>query len=226
MTGPRVLTAVLRALHEALPDTVAAYAVLKASRWYDLLDVGLWVATRAFCLLLLPALAIVFLLRRPLQEFGLARRELASHAGSYALLYALVLPALLFAASRPEFVAYYPLYRRATESWFDLLLWEGLYAFQFFCVEFFFRGFLPMATHRSLGVHAVFAAMVPYCMTHFSKPLLEALASIPAAIVLGMLALRTRSIWGGVLLHTAIAWTMDALAIARGAGLPTQFWPG
>lgn len=56
---------------------------------------------------------------------------LRAHLGTYAALYALVLPLLILAALRPEFVAYYPLYRRAGESWLDLLSWDALYAFQF-----------------------------------------------------------------------------------------------
>jgi hypothetical protein len=224
-TGPRVLASLLRTLHAVFPDRVAPFAVLNASRWYALLDVGLWIATRALAFLVLPVLAIRLVLRAPVADFGLRAAGLRAHLGTYAALYALVLPLSIVAAMRPEFVAYYPLYRRAGESWLDLLSWEVLYAFQFFCVEFFFRGFLPLASRTSLGSHAAFAAMVPYCITHFGKPWLEVLASIPAGIALGLLALATRSIWGGVLLHVAIAWTMDALALARTTGWPSVFWP-
>jgi membrane protease YdiL (CAAX protease family) len=36
-----------------------------------------------------------------------------------------------------------------------------------------------------------------------------------AGIVLGTVALRTGSIWGGVLVHCAVAWSMDLLALYR-----------
>jgi membrane protease YdiL (CAAX protease family) len=71
----------------------------------------------------------------------------------------------------------------------------------------------------------VFVAVAPYCMIHFTKPLLEVLAAIPAGIVLGLLAMRARSIWGGAALHVGVAWTMDALALAKTSGLPSRFWP-
>lgn len=224
-SGPSVLADLLRALHELAPGHVPEFAVLRADRWYPLLDLGLWVATRTLGFLVLPALAIRLLLRERVVDYGLRASGLARHLPAYALLLALVLPLIAGAALRPEFVAYYPFYRRAGESWFDLLCWELLYAFQFFCVEFFFRGFLTMAARRSLGSHAAAAAMVPYCMVHFTKPLLEVLGAIPAGLVLGLLALRARSIWGGVLLHVAVAWTMDALALARTTGFPGSFWP-
>lgn len=224
-SGPSALAAVARQLHELLPQHVPSYGVLRSDRWYPLLDLGFWVATRALGFLVLPALAIRLLLRERVTDYGLRVAGLARHLPAYGLLFALMLPLIGAAALRPEFLAYYPFYRRAADSWFDLLFWEALYAFQFFCVEFFFRGFLPLAARRSLGSHAAAAAMVPYCMVHFTKPLLEVLGAIPAGLVLGLLALRTRSIWGGVLLHVAVAWTMDFWAIARTTGFPRTFWP-
>jgi membrane protease YdiL (CAAX protease family) len=57
--------------------------------------------------------------------------------------------------------------------------------------------------------------VVPYCMIHYGKPMPETLGAIVAGIVLGTLAMRTRSIWGGVLIHIAVAITMDMMAVAN-----------
>jgi membrane protease YdiL (CAAX protease family) len=56
--------------------------------------------------------------------------------------------------------------------------------------------------------------IVPYCMIHFQKPMAETFGAIIAGLVLGTLAMRTRSIWGGVAIHAAVALTMDVLALA------------
>ena len=37
--------------------------------------------------------------------------------------------------------------------------------------------------------------------------------AIGAGLILGTLAMRTRSIWGGVLIHVGVAMTMDVLAL-------------
>ena len=37
--------------------------------------------------------------------------------------------------------------------------------------------------------------------------------AIIAGTILGTLAMRTRSIWGGVLIHCAVAFTMDGMAL-------------
>jgi membrane protease YdiL (CAAX protease family) len=55
--------------------------------------------------------------------------------------------------------------------------------------------------------------MIPYVMIHFDKPILEVFAAIIAGIVLGTLAMRTRSIWAGFLIHVSVALAMDIAAI-------------
>jgi membrane protease YdiL (CAAX protease family) len=214
----------LRGLHELLPTALPPYQELRFSRWYQLLDLGFWVGTRALGFVLLPLLATrLWLVPRP--DFGLSLPRHPAQLRPYLLLFLAVLPLLILAGLRPEFRTYYPFYRRAGESWLDFGVWELLYAFQFFCVEFFFRGFLLATARRALGSHALLAAMVPYCMVHFTKPLLEVLGAIPAGLILGLLALQARSIWGGVLLHVAVALTMDIMALTQGRGLPSQWWP-
>jgi membrane protease YdiL (CAAX protease family) len=224
LAGPRVLTDFLRMLHALAPAWLPGPAELHFSRWYQLIDLAFWIATRALGFVVLPLLVSALWLK-PRRDFGLGPPRSLGQLKPYALLFGAVLPLLVLASTRPEFRLYYPFYRRAGESWLDLCVWELLYAFQFFCVEFFFRGFLLGATRRSLGSHAVLAAMVPYCMVHFTKPALEVVGAIPAGIVLGVLALRTQSIWGGVLLHVAVALSMDLLALAQGRGLPARLWP-
>ena len=68
--------------------------------------------------------------------------------------------------------------------------------------------------------------VIPYCMIHFHKPLPEVFGAIVAGIVLGWLALETRSLWGGVLLHVAVALSMDVAALVAGPwSLPDNLLP-
>jgi membrane protease YdiL (CAAX protease family) len=43
----------------------------------------------------------------------------------------------------------------------------------------------------------------------------ETFGAIGAGLILGTLAMRTRSIWGGVMIHVGVAWTMDLLAVSQ-----------
>jgi membrane protease YdiL (CAAX protease family) len=194
-------------------------------RTAPLVELSLWIGVRLVGFFVLPALAIRLLLHARVVDSGFRLGTLGRHWRPYALLFALVLPGLVLAAQRPEFTSYYPFYKFAGQSWLDLGVWELLYAAHFVALEFFFRGFWLQACRRSFGSNAVFVAVAPYCMIHFTKPLPEVLAAIPAGIVLGLLAMRARSIWGGAALHVAVAWTMDALALAKTSGFPTRLWP-
>jgi membrane protease YdiL (CAAX protease family) len=55
--------------------------------------------------------------------------------------------------------------------------------------------------------------IVPYCMIHYGKPLPETFGAILAGLILGTIAMRTKSIWGGALIHIGVAMTMDVLAL-------------
>ena len=92
-------------------------------------------------------------------------------------------------------------------------MWELLYAAQFLSLEFFFRGFLLHGLRRALGANAIFVMLVPYCMIHYGKPMPETIGAIGAGLILGTLAMRTRSIWGGVMIHVGVAVSMDMLAL-------------
>lgn len=196
----------------------AAAATIGRGPFYELVCYAYWGLACVVGYVVVP----VLVLRRlrpgePLSSFGWSVAGLRGHGLTYVLLFLAVLPLVAAAALRPEFLKIYPFYAHAGRSLFDFLCWEAIYALQFVSLEFFFRGFLLHTLKRDLGAHAIFVAVVPYCMIHFSKPLPEALGAIVAGIVLGTLSLRTGSILGGVMLHVAVAVTMDVLALARKA---------
>ena len=198
---------------------------LRRWRFYNLLEYGYWSGCRVLGYFVLPALVVRWVFRQRLRDYGLNLHGLAEHAWLYALFYLVVLALVVLVSSREDFASYYPFYKQARRSWLDLATWELIYGLQFLALEFFFRGFLLFSCRRALGSHAIFAMTVPYCMIHFGKPWLEALAAIVAGIVLGTLALRTRSISNGFFIHVSVAISMDAASLLRGQGLPQQWWP-
>jgi CAAX protease family protein len=197
----------------------SAAAALHHGPWFELASYAYWSLACFVAYFLAPALLLRSLRPgEPLSSFGLTWSGLRGHGRTYLLLYLATLPLIALAATRPAFLETYPFYRLAGRSAFDFAAWQALYALQFVSLEFFFRGFLVHTLKRDLGAHAVFVAVVPYCMIHFQKPLPEALGAIVAGIVLGTLSLRTGSVLGGAAVHVAVALTMDVLAIAQKAG--------
>lgn len=192
---------------------------LQSDRWGDLFALGYWVATRAGGYLI-PAVIIIWCWRHRVRDYGLSFKGFLSHAWIYALFFGIVLVAVVLVAQTSEFATYYPFYHQAHLSWRGLIYWELMYAFQFFALEFFFRGFLIFSGEKSMGSAVIMAMVVPYCMIHFGKPWLETMAAILAGTVLGTLALKTRSIWSGFLIHVTVALSMDFAAMLQTHGLP------
>ena len=178
-----------------------------------------WVGSTLLFFLLVPSLVVRLGHGEPLSTIGASPRGLLLHLPVYLLLYALTLPLVVFASTRPDFVALYPFVSSTRTSPLVLLVWEIAYASQFVALEAFFRGYVLFTCARRMGWTAVPVMVVPYTMIHFHKPFPECLGAVVAGTVLGVLALRYRTFWGGTLVHILVALTMDLLAVLRsGAG--------
>jgi membrane protease YdiL (CAAX protease family) len=180
--------------------------------YYELTGFAWWSLWRCGGYILVP-LVVLVATRSRIRDFHLSPRGFFKHLWIYVVLYLCVLPFVIGVSDTQAFRDTYPFYRMANRSQFDLWSWELLYAAQFVALEVFFRGVMLHGLRRALGANAIFVMIVPYCMIHFGKPLPETLGAIVAGLVLGTLAMRTRSIWGGVLIHVGVAMTMDVLAL-------------
>lgn len=167
-----------------------------------------WSMGCMFFYLAIPLSVYTLVLRRPLVSIGLVPRGFFKHLWIYGILFVPVAACVWVVSYQESFQATYPFYKNPA-SFGHLLLWELFYGMQFFSLEVFFRGFMLSELKHRWGWRAVLFMVVPYCMIHFTKPGLEALGAVIAGTVLGILALRTRNIWGGVCIHVAVAWSMD-----------------
>jgi membrane protease YdiL (CAAX protease family) len=197
---------------------------LRASRWYELSGHGWWALWRVLGYFVIPAI-ICRMTGGRLRDNGLETKGFLEHAWIYALGYYCVFILVGAVSFEATFQDYYPFYRGSRHSWFDFGVWEVLYAAQFFSLEFFFRGYWLRSMRTALGSNAIFAMVVPYCMIHFGKPFPETLAAIAAGVFLGTLAMKTRSIWSGFLIHVSVAISMDLAALLQTGNLPNEWMP-
>ncbi len=194
--------------------------------WYDALDFGhrdfysglTWAASTFFFFLVAPAILVRFTHREPLTSIGWSVRGFFRHLPIYVGLYVLMLPVLHQVSKRADFATTYPFVALARTDPAMFVRWEVAYVIQFLALESFFRGYLLFTLARCMGLLAVPVMVVPYTMIHFHKPPLECFGAVFAGLLLGYLALRFRSFWGGVLLHGAVAVTMDFLAVRQNFG--------
>ena len=188
--------------------------VYTRDEWH-LLARAWWSGFRVVAYAVIPMFTIVLMPGERVRDYYISFRGFRQHLWVYLGLYLLVLPFVLFVATQDRFLTTYPFYKYSNQSLGHFLRWQVLYAVQFLALEFFFRGYMLQGLRHKFGYGAIFVMVVPYCMIHYPKPLLETLGAIFAGIALGTLAMRTRSIWGGVLVHVGVAVTMDWLAVAQ-----------
>lgn len=161
--------------------------------------------------------------RQPTNFYGMApkRKGLMLHG----LMLALMIPLITLASFQPDFLASYPTYKDTNANEFfgvpervTALVYELCYGWDFVPTELLFRGFLVIGMARVLGRGAILPMVVWYCAIHFGRPLGETISSVFGGYLLGVLALSTRSIWGGLLIHIGIAWGMEIAAFLQKTG--------
>ena len=152
--------------------------------------------------------------------FGLKRS--GKYLRVYGLVYLLLMPIFLMVSFTPQFLDYYPkmniaIYDGAMgwERWQLIGLFEMFYANDFIGVEGMFRGALVIGLARWLGCRAVVPMALTYMCIHLGKPDLELVSSVIGGYILGILAWRTRHLWGGIIIHLGIAMFFEVVGIAR-----------
>ena len=199
-----------------------------------------WFINTGLCLWV-PLVTILLFLRQEPSQFGLTRGDQRLGLKWTLISWIVMVLVLAVAVSIPSLHAQFqnqylnnrlsgdlsgvgPVYRA-----FDhhvnlkaLLYYELAMGYYMFCWEFFFRGFLLFGFQKSrLGTWgAVILQAIPFTLLHWnpdpsaSKPLAEVASALPGGLILGILALRTRSFVYGFLAHWAISLTLDLILLA------------
>ncbi|KAB2843393.1 MAG: CPBP family intramembrane metalloprotease, partial [Melioribacteraceae bacterium] len=66
---------------------------------------------------------------------------------------------------------------------------------------------------EKFGMNAILIQMLPFVILHNGKPFVETLSAIIGAILLGYIAIRTRSIFYGVAIHFILFFSMDLFVV-------------
>jgi hypothetical protein len=205
-----VLLFSLRAWYRPDPEFISQHA----APVYTTLLYKLIINSTGFVLLGIPcAIYWAFADRKREPLYGLHAKGVV--LWPYFILILLMLPLLFAAGTQPDFQSMYP---RAAHLWIPrtdpawlsgTLAYESIYSLDYVVTEFFFRGFLILPFARIVGPKAILPMCAFYVAIHFDKPLGECISSFFGGLVLGILAWRTRSIYGGVIVHLGIALGME-----------------
>lgn len=129
----------------------------------------------------------------------------------YLLLLSLLVPLVALASTQPDFLRVYPKVKTVAfvNGWAWKVLYETFYGLDFLSIELFFRGLLVIGVIRYAGEKAILPMAAFYCTIHFGKPLGECITSFVGGLALGVLAYRTRTVIGGLIVHLGLAWMME-----------------
>ncbi len=184
-----------------------------------------WANIIIFFYFVIPTLFVLYVFKEKLSDYGLSLNNVFNNHLIYLWMLVIMMPLVFYFSGTESFLASYPFYHVAKgESLYpNFLVWQIFYFLQFFALEFFFRGFILHGTKQRFGFYAIFVMMIPYCMIHFGKPIVETIAAIIAGVALGIMSLKSKSIWMGVALHCSVALMMDLSAMYRKGILHDQW---
>jgi len=163
-------------------------------------------------LFLLPVIIVKLVFKEKLKDYGLTLGDKRYGLRFSIITIPLIVTPIIFLGSRmPEIRAVYPLSKLVQNNASVFLLYEFSYFLLYYVGwEFFFRGYMLFGLRERFGdTYAILLQLVPYSLLHFNKPESEFLGSIVLGIVLGYLALRTRSILYPFIIHSYIGVSTD-----------------
>ena len=173
-----------------------------------------WFLSTAISLLLIPILFALFGTKQKLRDYGIRLGKQKLGWGVTFAAWILMIPVVIIAVKvYPPFLEKYPFCKAVASSWMAFLPYQLAYGVYMFSWEFFFRGYMLFGLEKRFGNYSILIQTIPFAVMHFSKPLPEALGSIIAGVLLGVLALETRSFIYGAAIHWLVAMTMDTVCV-------------
>lgn len=167
----------------------------------------------ALVLLFLVPLGVARLVGLRPRDLGLGARGAGRELLLVLAMWLAFVPVVYLASRTPSFMASYPRLRAMSNDPQLFAVYQTIYLSKWLAWEFFFRGFMLFGFERDFGRgKAVVLSTIPFVLMHYTKPEAEMLGAILAGPVLCAIALRSRSIWPGVVLHWLVAASMDFFA--------------
>lgn len=180
-----------------------------------IVEYAYWFLSDFFTLFILSALIIKFILKEKLHNYGLQFGDYRTGIKITLLFILIMLPIIWFVSSTESFVQKYPHLHMARDSWSIFFIYEAGMLIYMFAWEFIWRGFMLFGLKEKFGYYAVLIQMIPFVILHNGKPELETFGAIAGGIALGILALRTKSVYYCVAVHIGVMFLIDFISSLR-----------
>jgi membrane protease YdiL (CAAX protease family) len=158
--------------------------------------------------LAIPLLLVRFAFGESPRRYGVTFGDWRTGLRLTAIILALTLPFVAWAARTPAMRDYYA---GDQGRWSELI---PPMAVSLIGWEFLFRGFLLFSLVDLMGPTAIIVQAVPFALAHLGKPEVETITTIAGGAVFGWVAWRTRSFLYPYLIHLGIYALTVAIAVA------------
>ncbi len=188
-----------------------------------------WIVGDFCCFFIFPWLIIKFIFKEKLQQYGIKSIQVYDR-------WKYLLPALLlilviswFITSIESISLTHPVLFEAKYNWNWFIVFELILFGYIFAWEFLWRGYMLFGLEQKFGWYAVFIQTIPFVILHNGKPAIETFSAIAGGIILGIIAIKTRTILYGVILHFELIFFIDLFSVIRfranefGAGIESLF---
>ncbi len=180
-----------------------------------LIEYFYWFLGDFFTLFILSSLIIRFILKEKLSDYGLRIGDYKTGLSISLIFIFLMWIIIWFISAAPDFADKYPLLDSAKKSWNEFLIFETGILIYMTAWEFIWRGFMLFGLEEKFGYYSVLIQMIPFVILHNGKPFPETLGAIFGGIALGVLALRTRSIYYCIITHIGVMYSIDFISTLR-----------
>lgn len=184
-------------------------------------DAGYWkiIYHNIMAFILFFVIGIIFtklIMKQHLSEFGLGKTQ-----NNIALKLCLIaLPvAILCGLSTTldsQMTSTYPLIDFSLYGeWYYIVLYFISYFLYYVGWEYLFRGILFFGSEQKCGamgailLTTLVSALIHTSIGGFGKPMIETLSAIPAGLIFGYFAYKTRSIWPSLFVHALVGFSTD-----------------
>lgn len=174
-----------------------------------------WFTTDFITLFILAILIIKFVIKEDLKDYGLQSGNYKAGLIISAIFLGAMLVIIWFVSATPDFAAKYPHLQSTKDNWRDFYLYESGMLLYMIGWEFIWRGFMLFGLKEKFGYYSVLIQMIPFVILHNGKPVAETFGAIAGGIALGILALRTKSIYYGVITHIGVMFSIDFISTMR-----------
>lgn len=174
-----------------------------------------WFMGDIIVLFVIPLLIVFFVFKQKPSEYGLQAGDYNTGLKLSALFLSVMAVIIWFVSSSNDFINSYPVIEQAKSSWRIFFIYEfGLFLYMI-AWEFIWRGFMLFGLYPKFGNYAILIQMIPFVILHNGKPAIETFGAILGGVFLGVLAIRTRSIFYCIITHFGVMFCIDFICTLR-----------